>query len=359
VTGGVDDREQRHQVARRLRFQALGPSTWNTVLLTRLATEVEEGDDVWPALHAIAHLGRRHAPALRLLAAAHRLALEGTAPDFAAHAPTCGGDGDAEAAWPVLRDLCCSGALEPLLHQPVQTNEPRRAAALLPAIGAVQAITGLPVRLLEIGSSAGLLLRLDRYRYEVGAATWGEQSSPVLLRAEGDAPLRPVEVVSRRGCDPSPLDPTADRARILSYVWADDVARFRTIEAALDVAAAHPVAVDAAPASAWLPERLADAGPGAATVVFHSIVWQYLTPAETAAVEAAITGAGSRASAAAPLAWLRFEPHATAPESGVDLRLRLWPGGDDVSLGRCGYHGSPISWHEPAPSHDEAGTRQR
>ena len=328
----------------RLRRQALAGSSWNAVLLHRMADEVEAGGDVPRALAPIAHLRSKQAPSLRVLAAAHRLALDGDAPAYAAHCPTTGGDGDAEAAWPAFRDLLVSGALDTGMAQPVQTNEPRRAAALVPAFGHVQAATGLPLRLLELGSSAGLLLRFDRYRYEIGGRPWGDLSSPVCVTADGDPPLRPVDVVDRRGCDPNPLDPVADRSLLLSWIWPDQRERFDAVAAALDLAAANPDAVDPSPGSAWLGSQLATAAAGAATVVFHSIVWQYLPEEEAAAVTAAIEEAGARATADAPLAWLRFEPHDAHPETGVDLRLRLWPGGDDGSLARCGYHGTPIDW---------------
>ena len=38
--------------------------------------------------------------------------------------------------------------------------------------------TGRPLRLLEIGASAGLNLRFDRYRYEQDDEAWGPRDSP-------------------------------------------------------------------------------------------------------------------------------------------------------------------------------------
>ncbi|MGH7786549.1 MAG: DUF2332 family protein, partial [Candidatus Binatia bacterium] len=93
-------------------------------------------------------------------------------------------------------------------------------------------------------------------------------------------------------------------------------------------------------AAEWL---AAEATPraGAATVVFHSIMWWYLSEDERQAVEAHLAAAGARATADAPLAWLRMElMTARDPE----VRLRLWPGGEDHLLAHADAHGKRITW---------------
>lgn len=96
--------------------------------------------------------------------------------------------------------------------------------------------------------------------------------------------------------------------------------------------------VDRAGGVEWLGERLAEARPGLATVVFHSIVIQYLTESERNALAALLAVAGERADSEAPLAWLRMEP---AGER-ADLHLTTWPGGEERRLGSAGYHGDPV-----------------
>jgi hypothetical protein len=101
-----------------------------------------------------------------------------------------------------------------------------------------------------------------------------------------------------------------------------------------------PVHVERAPAGDWLERRLADPPPdGVATVVFHSIVWQYLDDGERDQVRAAITRAGDRATAESPLAWVRMEP------DGDDARVDVntWPG-DHRLVARAGFHGRPVRW---------------
>ena len=85
-----------------------------------------------------------------------------------------------------------------------------------------------------------------------------------------------------------------------------------------------------------------DPAPGESTALFHSIVWQYLPADRQRRIGAAIRLAGDRATARAPLAWLRMEP---APDSRhTELRLKLWPPGRDRLLAEADYHGRWIRW---------------
>jgi hypothetical protein len=75
-------------------------------------------------------------------------------------------------------------------------------------------------------------------------------------------------------------------------------------------------------------------------VVFHSIMWMYLPPPTQAAIAATIHAAGMSAHDAAPLAWLRFEQAPDGP--GSDLRLTLWPAGEERCLATAHPHGTRI-----------------
>jgi hypothetical protein len=81
-----------------------------------------------------------------------------------------------------------------------------------------------------------------------------------------------------------------------------------------------------------------------ATVVFHSIVWQYVEAPERERIHAALEEAGARSTPGAPLAWLRMEPAAGRHADGPRVDLRLWPGGTDRLVARAGYHGRPVRW---------------
>jgi hypothetical protein len=118
---------------------------------------------------------------LRLLGAVHRLVLEGRLPELAREYSRP--DPDPAEVWRLFAEALSehAGALRPLIERTVQTNEVGRSAALLPGFLRIAQHTGLPLRLLEVGCSAGLNLRWDRYRYEAGDFAWGPCDSPLRL----------------------------------------------------------------------------------------------------------------------------------------------------------------------------------
>jgi hypothetical protein len=318
-------------------------------LLERTAADVAAGGPSWTVIEPFEAIPTEEMLGLRFLGAAHRMVLEGGAPELARHFPSAGGDADAEAAWHALRSLAEERAdrLRELMDRTIQTNEVGRCAALVGGFHCVARETGLPLQIREIGSSAGLLLLWDRYRYESVQDAWGEPGSPVRFGADLFDPAPPLHrhatVMDRRGCDRAPVDPASEDGRLtlLSYVWPDMTHRFELLRAALDLARTAPGPVDRAHGPTWLAEQLAGRAPAAATVVSHSIVMQYLSEAEREEVRATIARAGEGATPDTPLAWLRLEPG--TPER-AHMRLTLWPGGGERFLAECGYHGRPVRW---------------
>jgi hypothetical protein len=319
-------------------------------LCERLADDVEAGGPTWTLLepHALEPLNQAYP--LRLLGGAHRLALDGRAPELARHLPSTGGDGDVDGAWRALHSLLLDppAYVRGSLSSPPQTNEVARSASLIGGFLVVAQHTGLPLRVLEIGASAGLNLRFDHFRYEQDDAAFGPAHASVRFRdlwparrPPFDAPL---SVASRRGCDQSPVDPTTDdgRLRLLSFVWPDQIERFERIASAIEIASEVPAPVDRADAVAWLPNQLARERDGVTTVVFHSVVLQYFTDETRDRFTAMVNEAGAGATSEAPLAWLRLEPEGDMQYAR--LRLSVWPGEQDVLLARCSFHLGPVDW---------------
>ena len=154
-------------------------------------------------------------------------------------------------------------------------------------------------------------------------------------------------MVERSGCDRDPIDPTSEDGRLtlLSYLWPGQDERFETLRGALDVAArasrprsSGPTSSTGSASSSPTPR------PGVATVVFHSIVWQYLSDAARArGARPDPRRGGARDRSDAPLAWLRLEPR--PPSLGVpDVRLNLWPGGEERTLATASFHTGPVHW---------------
>ncbi|HEY7439156.1 MAG TPA: DUF2332 domain-containing protein [Acidimicrobiia bacterium] len=320
-------------------------------LIRRMSSDARSRGPVWQVLEPDASAEFNDAFALRVLGGVHRMVLAGNAPGLAAHYPSVGGDGDVDAVWPAFAELveAMPAPVSDALTRPPQTNEVGRSGALAGGVAVVAQRFGLPIRLLEIGASAGLNLRMDRFWYQQGGRSWGDPQSAVRLIdlwAPRCPPWEAGPVVSeRRGCDHDPIDATDPEAALtlLSYVWPGQNERFAMLRAALDIASTMPVDIDRADAPGWLEEQLREPTGGRATVVYHSVVWQYLSEETRAHLRAALAAAGGRATRVAPLAYLRLEP---TPDTYFPacLTVTTWPGGDEQQLATSGFHGGPVTW---------------
>ena len=347
-------------VSRRLARQAawcaeLG-SPFYAFLLNAAARDVEAEGAVWDVLTGFEEEHGGSALALRFMGAVHRLVLTGRVPELAPRYPSVGGDGDPAAAWPAFQQALIDhrGEVRDLLDRGCQTNEVGRSAALLGGFLEIAYRTRLPLRILEIGASAGLNLRWDKYRYESGRQAWGEPGSPVRFTDSFEVapPLdRQAEVAERKGCDLAPIDPATEEGSLTlrSFVWADQPQRLRRLEGAILVASHMPVDIQRLDAADFLERELPAPRPGVATVVYHSVFIQYVGSQGRGRIGQAIAAAASRASSAAPLAWLRLEPAARALTNAggpapFEVRLNLWPGGDEELIALSQAHGTGVRW---------------
>jgi hypothetical protein len=282
---------------------------------------------------------------LRLCGGLHFLVRSGAAPELADCYPP-GPLPEEKALSRGLRAALEQKDLLPWLDSPPQTNEVGRSSVLMGGLLAVADTHSLPMRLFELGASAGLNLVLDRYRYDLGGVAAGDPSSPLRLSPVWKGPPPPaaeVRIVGRRGVDLRPADPRTDAERLAAYVWPDQTQRMKQIEAALAIAAIDPAPVDRGDAGEWLENQLAvPAQAGVTRIVMHSIAYQYFSAEAQRRVHAAIEAAAHTAGEDAPLAWVRFErlPEDERPS----LRLKTWPGGGDRLLAWCHPHGGALRW---------------
>lgn len=234
------------------------------------------------------------------------------------------------------------------LKGPPQTNEVRRVGATLPMFLEVARQTGLPLVLSEVGASAGLNLFLDEFHITLGEDSFGDPASAVQIEPKwrgSRVPKGPLDIQARASCDLLPVDPrnTADRERMLSFIWPDQADRLQRTRAAFDIAAARPERVERADALDWLRMRTSTPMEGAAHVIYSTIAWQYLPAEARARGKEIIRNAGARATNDAPLAWARMEIDGNSP--GTGLTLILWPSGEEHLVGRADFHGRWIDWH--------------
>jgi hypothetical protein len=361
-------------VAESIRYQAEScrrvGSPMYAQLLTGLCADYVAGGITYEMLSNVSSQPMHDALSLRYLATAHQLALAGRAPGLAEAYGSCGGVWQGDDLTPAFlraveehRDMFAAG-----VRRNVQTNEVGRAAALVPGFSLIHARHGLPLATLEIGASAGLLSRWMHMRFDTGTSSTGPSDSAVSFGAEWwRQPAPPlaadVRVVSARASDIAPFDVRdADhRLRMHSFVWPDNAVRRDRLQAAIDLACTHPIPVVEADAGAWLRQELDGTLPsGVATVVFHSIVWQYLPQTTRESLRQALNAAAATATPRSPLLWLRFEPDTI---DHAALRLTTWPGGTDELLAHAGYHGADVRWllsSEPASdAEDQPPSRSR
>jgi hypothetical protein len=290
---------------------------------------------------------------LRLAGALHALVRSGAAPDLARLYPPqpLPEAGPLYAA--VARVLHSHGArIAAFLTRPPQTNEVGRAALLLAGLLHLSDRFRKPIVLLELGASAGLNLLADRYRCRFGDVEWTPPGATLGLDPQWDGPAPPVAtrlaIMRRRGCDLTPLDlaDAAERERLIAYTWPDQPLRLARIEAAIATATSRPPVVDRMEASRWLEAQLAEPTPSnALTVVWHSMFWRYLEPAQRGRLEDLLALAGDAATPSQPLAWLRMElDPQLAPPDFAEVRLQVWPQCETRLLGMAHAHGARVKW---------------
>ena len=331
-------------------------------LLARLAEDCASGGPTAQVLAGHEDAPASSALALRLVGSVHRLVLERRAGALGVFYPSVGGTWDPVAGPAAVVALLAEQpeAVREWLDRPPQTNEVGRATALLGGLLHLDDPLRLPVRLVELGCSAGLNLLADRFA--VGDATGLVHGDPASgVRLEGGwagRTLRPwpgLRFVERLGCDPRPIDPrsTSGRLALTAYVWPDQEERRERLRGALAVAAAATAEevpdVRRQPAGELLDDL--ELREGATTVVWHSVVRQYLDAGDQQHLDDRVAALGARARPGSPLVHLTMEPRldrGAGTPGTFPVTLRTWSGraddGEPRVLGHAAPHGLPTTW---------------
>jgi hypothetical protein len=293
---------------------------------------------------------KNDAMALRAVGAIHALARSGREAALTAAYPPA--KFDADTLWAALVPAIArhDATLTAFLDSAPQTNEVARSGLILGGALHVAQQTKLPLEVFEFGSSAGLNLAFDEYRYDLGnGLTWGNPDAPVTIQCEWSGNLPPLDaplsVVARAGCDRRPLDPAnpADAERLMAYIWPDQPHRLERTAAALRHAAAKGRKVEAIDAGEWVELGLTrPARPGVCRMLVHTIVWQYMPRETKDRITAALTKAAAAATPETPIARFAFEPDDT--DGSGRMTLTVWPGGEPRILGRGHFHGRWAQW---------------
>jgi hypothetical protein len=300
-----------------------------------------------------------------LLAAVHYLLLQGTAHPLAACYPSLGGSlSEGADPFPLFQDFCRRHheAIRAILSsRRVQTNEVARAAYLLPAFQRIAGgHPGRPLALVEVGTSAGLLLLWDQYAYDYGTGRlYGDPASPVRLHCALTGPVRPPlpdllpQVAARAGIDIHPVDmhQPDEAAWLKALVWADQPDRVHRLEAAIAVARRHRLSLVQGDALEVLPDLVAGLPGDGILCIFHLHTLNQFDPAARERFQ----GLLQALSTVRELYQLSVEVAPGRPQP--DMELRYYAGGalaEHRLLARCHGHGAWMEWVDPTPPEDSA-----
>jgi hypothetical protein len=285
---------------------ARGDSWFDTSPLYQVLSRTVASDEQLLDLAAETRPGQQ--PANMLMAAVHLLVLKDPALPFARFFASVVGDSAEapEGAAGEFRAFCAEhrdAIAEILRERLVQTNAPGRGVAVRLAMHEIAGRVAGPVTFLEIGASAGIQLRFDRWAVQTGGRRFGPDDAPLTLRPQwrGEAPPPDLDryppLRDRIGIDLHPVDATDPEQRLWlqALVWPEHRDRFAELGAALDAIAADPPAILQGDAmevlprldAAWLPDDVP-------VVVFHSMVRIHVAPDRRGEFDAAIGDLGRR-----------------------------------------------------------------
>lgn len=370
MTGASLDEIRRH-----LRWFADEHAATISPLYSHLAGHAADDDDVAGLLTAAPSV--RAANATLLLAAVQRVLQAEPFHELTNYYPSLGGSyGPDGSTWPIFRSFVLDRAARVrslIASRITQTNEVRRAALLYPAVAIAAKAARGPVALLEVGTSAGLLLGMDTfsYRYQTeqsGQVVAGPTRSSVglhcaLALAPGAAqPAIPkrLSVGARIGIDAHPVD-LADEdeyAWLEACIWPDQPERLRLFGAAAAAQRKSPpelVRGDAVADLRSVAGRLPSELP--VVVITSNVMWLF-DDARRADFLAELEALASRR----PVWWVSQEGYRAAlepllpdrsdlvaapgePTFGV-LGLVNWQNGQPVAraLARTAWHGERMEW---------------
>lgn len=287
---------------------------------------------------------------LRAAAAIHALHLQQIAPQLSPIFAAMDMDKLEDSA--IIRAIVAQydQRLLPWLDGPPQTNEAARSANFIAAMlwlaeqGCPPVFDGM-----EIGSSAGINLMMDRYHYDLGGVPVGAALAALNLQPEWRGPPPPHQAIRfarLRGCDIEPVDlrdaPSTDRLK--SYIWPDHPIRFHRLKATIEAAKIAPPDLVRAQAADFVEAQLTHPQAyGTTRMLFHSIVWQYLPPDQQQRITAAMEWAGAAATPEKPLAWIAVEANRTLHRH--ELSVRYWPALPEPRILALSHaHGAWIDW---------------
>jgi hypothetical protein len=240
----------------------------------------------------------------------------------------------------------------------LQTNEVTRCANLLPAFVLVHQRGGYqPLNMIEIGSSAGLNLLWNRYRYQYGSGLTtddiivGDLTSPVQIHCEIIGPHLPpfpeVMLPSVANCQGIELVPRdiydeEDMRWVRAAIWPEEVGRHQVLDTAIAFAQQKGMPLHQGDACDLLPALLAAIPESQTAIVWHSFAVNQGPVEVKECIDLQIAEASHRI----PIYRVALE-FSLEKQAGPRLELSEYQGGKIVKqelLARCSVHGEHMIW---------------
>lgn len=312
----------------------------------------------------LASSAKKDQPAANLLfGAVHKLLLEGAdGGGLETYYPSLGGTTSVDArAAQLFEDFIWAherAIAEIISTHVTNTNEVGRAAPLLLGFQAIAAEAAMPLHLIEIGPSCGLVLCWDHYRHRIGTEEIGPADSPVVLTPEIRGPQPPLapelpRVASRVGLEMYPVDLNDPQtlAWQRALIWPEHTDRAERFARAFAIARDVAPQIIAGDATQTLPQVLDALPEDGAVCLHHSFVFYQIPHEKKLALSAYLKDQSRKR----PIWRLGFEwagAEALQKDEGENcIGISRYRHGD-VSYQRlafCDPHGRWINWAPASP----------
>ena len=249
-----------------------------------LANEISKDEE----LLNIASFCKQRQPMPNLfLASVHYLLINNPSRELANYYPSITKDYRLNLPFKLFKEFCINNKEEIIeLEQTkiVQTNALNRCAYLMPILSSL--FNSTEINIIDIGTSAGLTLNLDKYEYHYNnRITKGE--SAVKIRSEirsGELPKFEsiINIKNKIGIDQNPLDVKIEENAnwLKALIWADITERVEKIEQAISIAQQENIQYEKAKSIFEFEQIILDQDNDIPLVVFHTHTLYQFTPEE-------------------------------------------------------------------------------
>jgi hypothetical protein len=340
-----------NKTAERFRYFAGKIYADRSPLYASLALRIAEDNEL---LRLAASAQEKAALPNLFFAAVHLLLLKGEHHQLAAFYPSLNNSSrHYDYVYPYFRSFVLEHTKEVhdiIMTHSVQTNEVGRCAVLVPAFELVAAQTNRqPLTMIEIGSSAGLTLLWDyyRYRYREGLEC-GDPNSPVKIECSLHGERRPPipdhmpKVASRTGIDLSPIDVNDLESVqwLRALVWPDNKRRARQLEPAIRLVKQAPQRIITGNALDLIPNLIDKVPEKTPLCIYHSFTLTLGSGEPREKLHSLLTRGSKRRDLF--LVWIEW---ATDSETPL-LSLAKFSNGTKTEkiLARCHSHGEWLEW---------------